>query len=211
MGLRQSVGLLLRRDEHRFLTLLLKQADACVEALDVLARLESGSVLSEVVLKCMDDLEGRADELRRELIGELHSSFAMLFDREDIFALSRALDDIVDAAQETVVEMDVYGIPVPAGIDLMAGVLRDGARHLRLAMEQLLDHPRLSAEHAVRAKRSENRMDGHYYAAISALVDSLIPIRDVLKTREIYRHLKNSADRIDRAADLISIIVIKQL
>ena len=211
MGLRQSVGMLLRRDDRRFLTLLLKQADACVEALDVLAGQKCGSVLSDAVLKHMDELEGRADELRRELIGELQSSFAGPFDREDIFALSRAVDDIVDAAQETVVEMNVFGIGVPPSVGLMADCLCDGAGHLRLAMSELLDHPRLSAEHAVSAKRSENRMDGHYYAAISALVDSGLPIRDVLKTREVYRHLKNSADRIDRAADQISIVVIKRL
>jgi uncharacterized protein Yka (UPF0111/DUF47 family) len=35
-------------------------------------------------------------------------------------------------------------------------------------------------------------------------------ISEMFKSREIYRHLKNSADRIDRAADEISVIVIKQ-
>ena len=42
------------------------------------------------------------------------------------------------------------------------------------------------------------------------LFDSGAEINKILKSREIYRHLKNSADRIDRAADDISVIVIKR-
>lgn len=211
MGLRQSVGLLLRRDNRRFLTLLLKQADAGVEALDILARQECGCDLSEAVLKDMEKLVARAEELRRELIDELQSSFGTPFDREDIFALSRAIDDIVGAAQETAVEVQMYGIPVPSSADVMAGCLRDGANELRYAIAELADRPHLSAEHALRAKKSENRMDGHYHSAISALLDSGLPTADVLKAREIYRHLKNSADLIDRAADHVWMIVIKLL
>ena len=211
MGLRDSVGVLLRRDDKRFLTLLMKQADACVEALDVLASHEPGHALRSGVLEQIDELESRADEVRRHLIDELQSSFATPFDREDIFALSRAVDDIVDAAQEAVVEMEMYKVTVPANVDVMAACLRDGARQIRLAIGELLDHPRLSAEHAVRAKKSENQMDGHYHRAIADLFESGLPTGEVLKAREIYRHLKSSADRIDRAADLISIVVIKHL
>jgi len=62
----------------------------------------------------------------------------------------------------------------------------------------------------VRAKRSENRIDGLYHLAVGQLFDSGAEINRILKSREIYRHIKNSADRIDRAADEISVIVIKR-
>jgi uncharacterized protein Yka (UPF0111/DUF47 family) len=75
---------------------------------------------------------------------------------------------------------------------------------------ELLDHPGVAAEHAVRAKRSENRIDGLYHQAVGRLFDSAAEMSLILKSREIYRHLKNSADRIDTAADEISIIVIKR-
>jgi uncharacterized protein Yka (UPF0111/DUF47 family) len=45
---------------------------------------------------------------------------------------------------------------------------------------------------------------------VSNLFDSDLETRQVFKTREVYQHLKNSADRIDRAADDISVIVIKR-
>jgi uncharacterized protein Yka (UPF0111/DUF47 family) len=92
----------------------------------------------------------------------------------------------------------------------MAAVLVEGARHIRAAVAELLDHPTVAADHAVRAKRSENRIDALYHRAVSDLFDSELEISEQLKSREIYRHLKNSADRIDRAADEISVIVIKR-
>jgi len=97
---------------------------------------------------------------------------------------------------------------LPEGGSRIAGRARS---ELRYAIAELVDRPHLSAEHALRAKKSENRMDGHYHSAISALLDSGRPTADVLKAREIYRHLKNSADLIDRAADHVCMIVIKRL
>jgi uncharacterized protein Yka (UPF0111/DUF47 family) len=68
----------------------------------------------------------------------------------------------------------------------------------------------VAAQHAVRAKRSENRIDDLYHVAVGNLFDSRTDTSELLKAREVYRHLKNSADRIDEAADEISMIVIKR-
>jgi predicted phosphate transport protein (TIGR00153 family) len=164
----------------------------------------------EHLLEQVKTIERAGDEKRRILIDELIHTYATPFDREDLFALSRSVDDILDAANETAIELAMYRIASPESLHEMAAVLVEGARHIRSAVAELLDHPTVAAEHAVRAKRSENRIDAIYHRAVSALFDSNLEISEVLKSREIYRHLKNSADRIDRAADEISVIVIKR-
>ena len=92
----------------------------------------------------------------------------------------------------------------------MVKVLVEGAAHIRSAVGELIDHPAVASEHAVRAKRSENRIDSLYHEGVGRLFDSGDDMSRILKSREIYRHLKNSADRIDRAADEVSVIVIKR-
>lgn len=207
---RHSIARLLRPNDRRFLELLVEQADLCEQATEALSRLRPGHTVTRMMVDELDGLEKGADQVRRALIDELLSTFTTPFDREDIFALSRAIDDVVDAANETVVELSIYKMAVPDKLDTMVASLRQGAHHLRLAISELLDHPRLAAEHAVRAKRAENRVDQAYHEAIAKLLDQdLSP--DVLKAREIYRHLKSSADRIDRAADQVAMIVIKSL
>ncbi len=210
MRWRHSVARLLRPNDRRFMELLVNQADLCVQATEALARLRSGDKVTRAMLEELDDLEKSADQVRRALIDELLSTFTTPFDREDIFALSRTIDDVVDAANETVVELSIYKMAVPDKLDSMVSSLGQGARHLHLAISELLDHPRLAAEHAVRAKRAENRVDQAYHAAIAELLDH-DPSPQVLKAREIYRHLKSSADRVDRAADQVAIMVIKSL
>jgi predicted phosphate transport protein (TIGR00153 family) len=201
---------LTRSNDRRFVALLSQQAELTVKALQVLERFGPEASKNSELVDQLKEIEREGDAARRILIDELLHTYATPFDREDLFGLSRAIDDILDAANETAIELAIYKIGPPAGLSEMARVLIEGARHISAAVGELLDHPGVAAEHAVRAKRSENRIDGLYHQAVGGLFDSAAEMNQILKSREIYRHLKNSADRIDRAADEISVIVIKR-
>jgi predicted phosphate transport protein (TIGR00153 family) len=201
---------LTRSNDRRFVELLSKQADLTVTALQVLEKFGREVDGNTELVDQLKDIEREGDAARRVLIDELLHTYATPFDREDLFALSRAIDDILDAANETAVELAMYRIGPPEGLNEIVKVLLEGARHISAAVGELLDHPGVAAEHAVRAKRSENRIDSLYHQAVGRLFDSSAEMSLILKSREIYRHLKNSADRIDRAADEISVIVIKR-
>jgi predicted phosphate transport protein (TIGR00153 family) len=210
MSFGRTFKALTKSNDRRFVALLSQQAELTVRALLVLERLGPEVSGNAELVDQLKEIEREGDAARRILIDELLHTYATPFDREDLFGLSRAIDDILDAANETAVELAMYQIGPPAGLIEMAKVLTEGARHISAAVGELLDHPGVAAEHAVRAKRSENRIDGLYHQAVGQLFDSHAEMNQILKSREIYRHLKNSADRIDRAADEISVIVIKR-
>jgi predicted phosphate transport protein (TIGR00153 family) len=210
MSFGRTFKALTKSNDRRFVALLSQQAELTVRALLVLERLGPEVSGNAELVDQLKEIEREGDAARRILIDELLHTYATPFDREDLFGLSRAIDDILDAANETAVELAIYQIGPPAGLIEMAKVLTEGARHISAAVGELLDHPGVAAEHAVRAKRSENRIDGLYHQAVGQLFDSHAEMNQILKSREIYRHLKNSADRIDRAADEISVIVIKR-
>ncbi|MCE7861506.1 MAG: DUF47 family protein [Chloroflexi bacterium CFX2] len=97
-----------KRKEDVFNKLLIDQANLTYDGLKLLAKyLESpGTEISDALsLK-----EKQADEVRRILIDELNHTFVTPFDREDIFALSRSIDDMVDYADTTVVEMGILKV-----------------------------------------------------------------------------------------------------
>ncbi|HZK73091.1 MAG TPA: DUF47 family protein [Clostridia bacterium] len=210
MSFGRTFKALTRSNDRRFVALLSQQADLTVTALQILEKFGREANGNADLVDQLKEVEREGDSARRVLIDELLHTYATPFDREDLFALSRAIDDILDAANETAIELAIYKIGTPEGLNEMAKVLIEGARHISAAVGELLDHPGVAAEHAVRAKRSENRIDGLYHQAVGALFDSEAEMSHILKSREIYRHLKNSADRIDRAADEISVIVIKR-
>src|SRR5512145_2644005 len=103
-----SAANLFKKRPNRFIELLTSQARLTEEGLTALVAYfeKPNKRRSEVV----DKLETEADEIRRILIDELNRTFVTPFDREDIHALSRAIDDMLDYAYTTVVEMSILEV-----------------------------------------------------------------------------------------------------
>jgi uncharacterized protein Yka (UPF0111/DUF47 family) len=195
-----------------FLRLLIEQTEWTVEGVDGL--LEYMSKQNKSHAKQVRAAEKEADEVRRILIDELNRTFVTSIDREDIFALSRAIDDVVDYANTTVEEMEMLEVQPNSYLQEMASLLRDAAHEIHLGVLRLGDHPNVAAEHAMRAKALENRVEGVYREAIADLFrwsQDVEHVVQMLKMREIYRHLSNAADRGDEAANVIADIVVKMM
>jgi predicted phosphate transport protein (TIGR00153 family) len=152
--------------------------------------------------------EKDADELRRQLIDAINRTFVTPFDREDIFALSRSLDDMIDYANTTVEEMILFVAPTNIHLVKMAEVLFEGAREITAAVESLRHMPNGLQDHIIKAKKSENRMEHLYREALAEIFKTPDAVT-IIKMREIYRHLSNAADRGDEAADILSDILVK--
>ncbi|MDI6763900.1 MAG: DUF47 family protein [Thermodesulfobacteriota bacterium] len=192
--------------ENRFFDLLSRQSLKSIEGLDALWNFaENGSKENANLVR---NIEREADELRRILIQELDQTFITPIDREDIFELSRAIDDVVDYANTTVDEMEIYEVKGDHHIKEMVNILRKATRELYDAVKILKDYPKIASEHAVKAKAYENQIEKAYHMALADLFKGTDTVY-MLKMREIYRHLSNAADRGDEAANIISSIVMK--
>jgi len=200
-----------KRKEDIFQKLIEEQASIAYEALKLLVKyLETldPEVAAELSLK-----EKEADEVRRILIDELNHTFVTPFDREDIFALSRSIDDVVDYADTTVMEMVILNVKSTPYMQRIASLLKDATYEIWHAVQRLPKHPTVAIDHAQRAKALENRVEAVYREAIADLFsgpEDLHHVVEMLKMREVYRHLSNAADRGDEAANSIADIVVKK-
>jgi uncharacterized protein Yka (UPF0111/DUF47 family) len=201
---------LFKPKQDNFVKLLIQQAELAVKGLEaLLLYVRDGS---ETSAEAVRRTEKEADEVRRILIDELNRTFVTPMDREDLFTLSRAIDDIIDYAYSTVDEMQVLHVTANTFMERMVSLLRDAAIEVHMAMLRIEDHPAVAAEHGQRAKAIENRVESVYREAIAALFEGTANpehIVEMLKLREIYRHLSNAADRGDEAANIISDVVVK--
>ncbi|MCC6800981.1 MAG: DUF47 family protein [Anaerolineae bacterium] len=157
-------------------------------------------------------LEKDADEIRRILVDELNRTFVTPIDREDIAILSRAIDDILDDTWFTINEMDILDVTPNAFLAEMAELLRRGAEEIALAMDRLSEHPNVASTHAIRARAVTNEMETLYARALAELFKDpkeLDAVVNMLKLREIYRHLFHAAGRIGDAANTLDDIVVK--
>lgn len=201
-----------RRKTDRFINLLIKQAECTVEGMQTLLEYIKGP--EEALAQRVTEIEKEADEVRRILIDELNQTFVTPIDREDIFALSLTIDDVLDYADTTVEEMYLLDVRPNPFIERMVSLLTDAAREIHLGVLRLQDHPSVANDHAVRAKALENRVETVYREAVANLFQmprDIDHVVEMLKLREIYRHLSNAADRGDEAANVIGDIVVKKM
>ena len=203
---------LFRRRQNKFIQLIHNQAALTMEGMEALKGYMENPDSEAAAL--LTTKEKEADEARRILIDELNRTFVTPFDREDIFALSRAIDDVIDYAYSTVDEMEILNVEPTPFMQRMASLLKDAAYELLMAVDRLEEHINVAGEHAQRAKALENRVEGVYREALANLFNETTgndndAIVNILKQREVYRHLSNAADRGDEAANVIADIVVK--
>ena len=201
---------LFQRKSNRFIIRLLEQSEIVVQGTQALIDyMDKPSKKNAAIVR---DYEKQADEVRRIMIDELNRTFVTPIDREDLFGLSRAIDDILDYAYSTTNEMDILNVAPNEYLQQMAELLHNGAEEIHLAMERLEHHPGVADTHAVRVKAIENRMDTLYAEALAHLFDdprSLKEVVSMLKLREIYRHMYHAVGATDQAANYVTDIVMK--
>ena len=200
-----------KRKENVFQNLIEQQATLSYEGLRLLVKYFETSdpeVAEELSIK-----EYEADEVRRILIDELNRSFITPFDREDIFARSRSIEYVIDYADTTVMEMVILKVAPTPFMSRIASLLKDAAYEIMHGVMRLPKNPNVALDHAQRAKALENRVEAVYREAVADLFsgpEDLHHVVEMLKLREVYRHLSNAADRGDEAANIIADIVVKK-
>src|SRR5512138_489484 len=187
-----SMRALFKKRQNVFIGLIHDQAALTLDGLEALKLYCDNH--DPATAKLLTAKEKEADEARRILIDELNQTFVTPFDREDIFLLSRTIDDVIDYAYSTVNEMEILKVEPTPYMLRMASLLRDGAHEILMAVDCLEEHPRVTSDHAQRAKALENRVEDVYREALADLFSNVADIEHVvkmLKMREVYRHLSN--------------------
>ncbi len=158
------------------------------------------------------EIEHRADETTHAIIERLNKTFITPFDREDIFMLAHALDDIVDLLENAVHNISVYGIEQqrPA-FDEFARTIVEAAGVLEKLLELLRDRqqsPQLQ-NLKIRMHELEDQGDAIFTQALGELLrDGEEPLL-VIKWKDILEDLEQTLDTYQRVADTIDGIIVK--
>jgi predicted phosphate transport protein (TIGR00153 family) len=161
--------------------------------------------------KRIKGLEHACDELTHTISTKLNKSFITPFDREDIYMMSGALDDIVDLiddAARAIIDFDVQEIKSYARE--FAGVIEKMAEQLR-EIVSILKKPKNITQRLVEIHRLENEGDDIYHAAIAQLFHEERDPLTVLKWKEIYEKLEAAVDRCENVANIIESVIIKHV
>jgi hypothetical protein len=154
-------------------------------------------------------LEHACDELTHNISTKLNKSFITPFDREDIYTMSTALDDIVDLiddAARAIIIFDVHEITDYAR--QFADVIVRMSDQLK-EIVSTLQKPKNVTQRLVEIHRLENEGDDIYHAAIAELFHDSHDALTVVKWKEVYEKLEAAVDRCENVANIIESVIIK--
>jgi hypothetical protein len=154
-------------------------------------------------------IEHACDDLTHTVSVRLNRSFITPFDREDIYLLSGALDDIVDLINDTARAMVMYDVheSTPHARQF-AEVIQGMAVQLH-EIVSVLERPSGIEPRLIEIHRLENEGDDIYHTAIGELFRSGADAMTVIKWKEIYEKLESAVDRCESVANIIESVIIK--
>jgi len=145
----------------------------------------------------------------RKMEDALARTFVTPLDREDIFALARSLDDVMDAIDACATLVRLYHIDsVRFGARELSRLIVDSVEQIACAM-RALEGRRGVAECAVEINRLENEADRVHQKAVGQLFDDERDPIAVMKWKEILDLLEDATDRCEDVANLLENVVVK--
>jgi predicted phosphate transport protein (TIGR00153 family) len=154
-------------------------------------------------------IEHACDEIAHNISTRLSRSFITAIDREDIHALTTALDDIVDFIEALASAVVMYGVQeYTPFMKLFAGVIQQMSAELDLLVPSL-DRPKDIRTRLLKLHELEREGDEIYREAMGDLFRGKFEVHDVIVMKDLYENLEATVDRCQHVGDLVERIVIK--
>ena len=163
----------------------------------------------DMLAKRIKSVEHECDELAHAVTIKLNKSFITPFDREDIYTLSMALDDVcdyIDASSRTIVIYNIHGNDPFA--QQLGAVIQKLAFEINGAVSFLKEAKGME-QHLLDIQRLENDADEIYFRAMAELFKNSSDAVQIIQWKELYETLENATDKCEYVGNIIESIVLK--
>lgn len=205
--MRRFVRSLTGRAERDVVAALVAQVQAAADGVRLAIEVSAGRRTTGDGRAAMGDIEHDGDERRRRAVEILTRSLVTPIDREDMFRLSRSIDDVLDNLRDFTREYDLYSWePDPVLADVLEGIA-EGIDSLQEAVGSLTGGAGAVRRTALGARKNDIRQ--RYQAAMGVVLDEPLSTA-TLKRRELLRRLDVVGLRIREAADALADGAVKR-
>ena len=199
-----------RSVDASFYDLFSESASHLVVGAQFLAEMLGDGGDREGIAQRMRDAEHAADETTHAIVKRVNSTFVTPFDREDIYALASALDDVMDMMDEAVDLVLLYDVTqLPAETSEQVEVLQRCAELTAGAMPSLTTMSSLD-EYWIEINRLENAGDKSYRRILASLFKGDYDAIEVIKLKDIVESLEGAIDAFEKVANILEQIAVKE-
>lgn len=167
----------------------------------------------EIELKArrIQEREHEGDTITHEIIQRLNTTFITPMDREDIYTLATALDDVLDAVEAAADLFVLHNIdaPLPAMVQQVDVLLR-AAGQTQQALDALPSLNRDQLEpYWIEINSLENEGDRLFRRAVADMFGGDHKAMDVLRWKEVAETLEEALDGLENVANVVESVVLK--
>lgn len=196
--------------EEKFFPMFHEMTKNIVMSANILKDMLDNFQNSTTQQQTIKDLEHKGDLQTHEIIQKLNTSFITPFDREDIYALASALDDIIDVIDASAKHLITYHIDkiTPEAKELGFIILKT-CQTIEKAVAMLDNKTQHIHEYCIEINSLENEADRVRTDAISRLFEEEKDPIFLIKWKEIYENLELITDKCEDAANILESVVVK--
>lgn len=198
--------------EDVFFKLFIEAANNSHDAAMLLNKIISDYTDVDSSLEQIVEIEAKGDSIKYQIEKTLLDTFITPFDREDIYLIAKKIDRFVNYVQTTALRLKMFHVDVieePAK-EITATIVKMTEQFVILT-NNLKDKKKsgIVKECIVNMNKLESQVDGLFREALTDLFDNPSDILKVIKWKEIYQHLEDTADSCEDIANSIQGIVTK--
>ena len=168
-----------------------------------LAEVSSGSARVAMVA-----IEHGGDEVRKRLVTTMAASLVTPFDREDMFRVSRSIDDVLDNFRDFVRELDLFDAPDKRFVPVIDAIV-DGLELLQPAIDSVTGASGEVEQRLLQAKKSCNDIRRSYQQQLALVLEGEVTTA-MLRRRELLRRLDVIGLRLGEAMDALADAAVKR-
>ncbi len=201
--------LTLTPQNRAFFGLFCRASTNAVEISRLLVELLDRFPESTELIRRIKDREHEGDRVTHSVVDLLNRTFVTPFDRDDMYRLATAIDDVCDHVDEAADNLALFGVRVvPAEAKAQADVILRSAIKLDEAVA-LLDGFKDSSAHLIELRALEDEGYRLVRDAIAGLFRSGQDPISIIRWKDIYEQLEDAVDACEKAADVLEAILVK--
>ena len=163
----------------------------------------------DALIARIKEREHDGDELTHEVVNLLNRTFVTPFDRDDMYRLAGAIDDVCDHVDEAADNLGSWGVErVPEKARAQAEVILQATTKLDEAVRRL-DGFRDSSDQLAALRELEDQGDELERDAVAELFRTTDDAKVIIRWKDIHERLEEAVDALENAADVLEAIVVK--
>lgn len=198
--------------EDKFFDYFIQFGETATEAAEILKNLTNDLREAEIKFREIEEVEHKGDKLLHEIMEALNKTFITPIDREDIYEIAKALDDIVDNIEATASRFIMFNVTeTREAAKVLAELILQSCKEVTKLMKafKTMKKSQNVITSIIEINRMEDQGDNDFRVAVRALFTSDIPTLEVIKWREIYEFYEQTLDACEDVSDIVEGVVMK--